>query len=45
MELIDTHIHFWSPGTHPWVADKSHPANKFGIGNFNMLYNNSDCIL
>ena len=33
MEIIDGHMHLWSPATHPWlsgVKDGGHPAGKFG---------------
>ena len=33
MELVDTHFHFWTPQTHPWIVkvkDGGHPAGKFG---------------
>ena len=33
MEIVDTHMHLWSPKTHPWVLnvkDGGHPAGKFG---------------
>ena len=33
MEIVDAHMHLWSPDTHPWVAnakDGGHPAGKFG---------------
>ncbi len=33
MEIIDTHMHLWTPETHPWVLDfkdGGHPAGKWG---------------
>ena len=33
MEIVDAHMHFWTPATHPWVEDVKdggHPAGKFG---------------
>ena len=33
MEVIDGHMHLWSPETHPWlekVRNGGHPAGKFG---------------
>lgn len=33
MEIVDAHMHLWSPVTHPWVQkvrDGGHPAGKFG---------------
>ena len=33
MEIVDAHMHLWSPETHPWVEkarDGGHPAGKFG---------------
>ena len=33
MEIVDAHMHFWTPETHPWVAkvkDGGHPAGAFG---------------
>ena len=33
MEVIDTHMHLWTPETHPWVLDfkdGGHPAGKWG---------------
>ena len=33
MEIVDAHMHFWTPATHPWledIKDGSHPAGKFG---------------
>lgn len=32
-EIVDTHMHLWTPSTHPWVEkvrDGGHPAGKFG---------------
>ena len=33
LEIVDAHMHLWTPDTHPWV-DKvrggGHPAGKFG---------------
>ena len=36
LEVIDTHMHLWTPETHPWVLsvrDGGHPAGKFGMIN------------
>ena len=33
LEIVDAHMHLWSPQTHPWiekVRDGGHPAGKFG---------------
>lgn len=33
MEIVDAHMHLWTPETHPWllgVKDGGHPAGKFG---------------
>lgn len=33
LEIVDAHMHLWSPATHPWVQkvrDGGHPAGKFG---------------
>ena len=33
MEIVDTHMHLWTPETHPWVVkvkDGGHPVGKFG---------------
>ena len=33
LEIVDAHMHLWSPTTHPWlekVKDGGHPAGKFG---------------
>ena len=32
MEIVDAHMHLWTPETHPWllgVKDGGHPAGKF----------------
>ena len=32
-EIVDAHMHLWSPATHPWVGkvrNGGHPAGKFG---------------
>lgn len=32
-EIVDAHMHLWTPATHPWVervSDGGHPAGKFG---------------
>ena len=32
-EIVDAHMHLWSPETRPWLEDlrkKGHPAGKFG---------------
>ncbi len=34
LEIVDAHMHLWSPSTHPWVEkvkDGGHPAGKFGM--------------
>ena len=41
-EIVDAHMHLWSPSTHPWVEkvkDGGHPAGKFGM---NHLFNKSE---
>ena len=34
MEIVDAHMHFWTPQTHPWVTkaarEGGHPAGSFG---------------
>ena len=33
MEIVDAHMHLWTPETHPWVVkvkDGGHPVGKFG---------------
>ena len=33
MEVVDAHMHLWTPETHKWVAqvkDGGHPAGPFG---------------
>lgn len=33
LEIVDAHMHLWTPETHPWVMgvkDGGHPAGKFG---------------
>ena len=33
LEIVDGHMHLWTPQTHPWVEkvkDGGHPAGKFG---------------
>ena len=33
MEIVDAHMHLWTPATHPWlesVRNRGHPAGKFG---------------
>ena len=33
MEIVDAHMHLWTPETHPWVAkmkNEGHPAGPFG---------------
>lgn len=34
MEIVDGHMHLWTPETHPWVdkvKDGGHPAGPFGM--------------
>lgn len=45
MEVIDAHMHLWTPETHPWlldVKDGGHPAGKFGMPLLNEFYIASD---
>ena len=34
VEIIDAHMHLWTPQTHPWVSkaakEAGHPAGSFG---------------
>jgi len=33
MDVVDTHIHLWTAGTHPFIVklkDGGHPGGKFG---------------
>ena len=33
IEIVDAHMHLWTPETHPWVRDAAkggHPAGNFG---------------
>ena len=29
-EIVDAHMHLWSPKTHPWLHSMNHPAGSLG---------------
>ena len=40
LEIVDAHMHLWTPETHPWtekVKDGGHPAGKFGKIGFQIM--------
>ena len=48
MEIVDSHVHFWSLETHPWLTSNDlFPAESFTVPEYNkelLGYNVTQCV-